>query len=300
MSPSAGRRFLPSLAVAAVLAALLALPSAGSAQDAVTTDAACLPGNPYPGDDAPTAEIADWMATGSIEAGLPGELPVMAALVESEMQNLPGGDSDSVGYFQMRTSIWNKGAYAGYPTNPPLQLQWFTDQATKVRDQRIAAGRPDPALDDRGWGDWIADVERPRQDLRGRYQLRLEEARTLIGDPCSVTDDDPPELTLKGRQEQRASHSVAVSVLCDEDCDAIAKGFLKMEGEDRLRLESARGDYSPGDEKLKLELPVPIDALKAARRTLRKGGAVKAKLRVAVTDEAGNQVVGKRAVGLTS
>jgi hypothetical protein len=31
------------------------------------------------------------------------------------------------------------------------------------------------------WGDWIADVERPAEEYRGRYQLRLDEARQLLG-----------------------------------------------------------------------------------------------------------------------
>jgi hypothetical protein len=30
------------------------------------------------------------------------------------------------------------------------------------------------------WGDWIADVERPAEQYRGRYQLRLDEARSLL------------------------------------------------------------------------------------------------------------------------
>ena len=38
------------------------------------------------------------------------------------MRNLTGGDRDSVGLFQMRTSVWNAGEYAGYPTKPELQL----------------------------------------------------------------------------------------------------------------------------------------------------------------------------------
>ena len=37
----------------------------------------------------------------------------MAGLVESGLQNLDGGDADSVGFFQMRVGIWNKGDYAG-------------------------------------------------------------------------------------------------------------------------------------------------------------------------------------------
>jgi hypothetical protein len=125
----------------------------------------------YPGDDAPREEIAAWMAGEAQRRGLPPELPVMAALVESGLQNLPGGDADSVGFFQMRASIWNSGPYAGYADRPELQLDWFLDHAKEV------GGRVgDPS----GYGEWIADVERPAEQYRGRYQERLEEARQLL------------------------------------------------------------------------------------------------------------------------
>jgi len=136
----------------------------------------------YPGDDAPRLEIARWMARTALKAGLPPELPVMAALVESGLTNLPYGDADSAGFFQMRVSIWNTGPYAGFPDEPELQLKWFIDQALLVMRQRLAAGISLEQLlgDPQGWGDWIADVEQPAEADRGRYQLRLEDARSLI------------------------------------------------------------------------------------------------------------------------
>jgi cell wall-associated NlpC family hydrolase len=135
-------------------------------------------GGAYPGDSAPPAETAAWMGSEAQKRGLPPELPVMAALVESSMHNLDRGDADSLGYFQMRSSVWNQGAYAGYAGKAELQLKWFLDQADAVKRQRMAAGRPvdDPS----GYGEWIADVERPRAEYRGRYQLRLDEARELL------------------------------------------------------------------------------------------------------------------------
>jgi len=118
------------------------------------------------------------MAGQAEKRGLPPELPVMAALVESGLRNLPGGDADSIGFFQMRASFWNSGEYAGYPTQPRLQLEWFLDHAEQVRDQRLAHGL---SIRDPGhYGDWIADVERPAEQYRGRYQLRLEDARELL------------------------------------------------------------------------------------------------------------------------
>jgi hypothetical protein len=136
----------------------------------------------YPGDDAPKALIAQWMATYAVKAGLPAELPVMAALEESGLRNLPFGDQDSVGYFQMRVSIWDFGPYAGFPTNPQLQLNWFVDHAQLVRSARLAAGLP---LDEAAYGAWIADVINPPEEFRGRFQLRLDEARNLICPACT-------------------------------------------------------------------------------------------------------------------
>jgi hypothetical protein len=104
----------------------------------------------------------------------------MAALVESGVRNLDFGDADSVGFFQMRLSIWNQGRYAGYPDNPGLQAKWFIDNALDVKRRRIAAGDAGFGKDPSGWGEWIADVERPAEQYRGRYQLRLAEAQRLL------------------------------------------------------------------------------------------------------------------------
>jgi hypothetical protein len=104
----------------------------------------------------------------------------MAALVESGVRNLGHGDADSVGFFQMRTGIWNQGAYAGYPDQPELQARWFIDHALAVKRARIAAGERSFGRDPSTWGEWIADVERPAEQYRGRYQLRLAEARRLL------------------------------------------------------------------------------------------------------------------------
>ncbi len=105
----------------------------------------------------------------------------MASLVESGVKNLNFGDRDSVGFFQMRTEIWNKGEYAGYPDHPELQAKWFIDHAARRQEaaHRRAATRTS-ARTRRKWGEWIADVERPAEQFRGRYQLRLDEARELL------------------------------------------------------------------------------------------------------------------------
>jgi hypothetical protein len=135
----------------------------------------------YPGDNAPKEQIAAWMAARAQAAGIPPELPVMAALVESRLSNIDFGDADSIGFFQMRTSIWDQGEYAGYGQDPEKQIKWFIDHAVHEKEKRIADGYTNFLTDESKWGDWVADVERPAEQYRGRYQERLAEARALLG-----------------------------------------------------------------------------------------------------------------------
>jgi hypothetical protein len=147
----------------------------------------CTSPVPYPGDDATREAIAQWMALGARARRVPGELPVMAALVASGLKNLSGGDRDEAGYFGMRIGIWNAGKYAGFADHPDLQLIWFIDQALAVWASRVAAGNLTFGNDPQRWGEWVADTLRPAEQYRGRYQLRLDEARNLIGASCTGT-----------------------------------------------------------------------------------------------------------------
>ena len=134
----------------------------------------------YPGDNAPPQEIAAWMGRQAHKAGLPAELPIMAALTESGLKNDNYGDRDSLGFFQMRTSIWNQGEYEGFPDHPELQLKWFIDHALAVRQERIAQGDTSYGQDKSKWGDWVADVEQPAAEYRGRYATHLDQADQLL------------------------------------------------------------------------------------------------------------------------
>jgi hypothetical protein len=155
--------------------------------------AGCVYPTAYPGDDAAKSAIAAWMAGAASDAGLPGELPVMAALVDTGLRNLPQGERTTAGYFQMRVDIWDNGDYAGFPDHPTLQRQWFIDHALAVRQQRVAAGYTDYGADPSTWGEWVADVQRPAEQYRGRYQLRLDDARSLIASGCAAPDREPSE-----------------------------------------------------------------------------------------------------------
>jgi cell wall-associated NlpC family hydrolase len=130
----------------------------------------------YPGDNADQTLIAAWMARKAQEAGLPPELPVMAALTESHLRNLDYGDASSVGYFQMLSdwNHWDGGKYSGFANKPELQMQWFIDHAVAYKDRY--QGKHGAY-----WmGQWAADVERPRQDLRGRYAEHYNEALHML------------------------------------------------------------------------------------------------------------------------
>ena len=151
----------------------------------------------YPGDNASKAQLAAWMGREAEKRGLPKQLPVMAALVESGVKNLNYGDADSVGFFQMRVGIWNQGAYKGFPEKPELQVKWFLDQAEAVKKQRIARGQS--VTDPKQFGEWIADVERPAAQYRGRYAMRLGEANGLLANagsapPAAASRSPPPRL----------------------------------------------------------------------------------------------------------
>jgi hypothetical protein len=164
---------------------------AGSGDPGGTTTVAganaCTSPVAYPGEGATRAAVAQWMAHGARARRIPGELPVMAALEASGLTNRSGGDRDDAGYFGMRLGIWNTGKYAGYPTNPGLQLTWFVDQALAIWAKRVGAGDLTYGNDPQRWGEWVADVEVPPEQSRGRYQLRLDEARGRIGASCSGT-----------------------------------------------------------------------------------------------------------------
>ena len=133
---------------------------------------------PIPATTRPRSQIAAWMAREAEKRGLPGRLPVMAALVESNLTNVDFGDADSLGYFQMRVSIW-ESRYPGFADDPEKQIDWFLDTGRR-RSRPSASPAANRSTDPGQFGEWIADIERPAEQFRGRYQLRLDEADTLL------------------------------------------------------------------------------------------------------------------------
>jgi hypothetical protein len=294
--------------------------TAGPSASAATTS--CVYTGGYPGDTAPKTQIAAWMAAGALNAALPGELPVMGALVESGLTNLSFGDADAVGYFQMRLGIWNQGAYAGYATNPELQLKWFIDQAIAVNAQRIAAGLPAYGSDPNLWGEWDADVLRPAAQYRGRYQLRLIEASDLVAAGCATSSGTTPappnptpgspgagtergatapilDIKAKRIQDPLDGGAIVVEASCPaEACSVRARGTLSLPGASKIyRIKSAARQL-PRAGKAKLKLRLTARVRRALARALERRKRIRAKVSVTARDVAGSSTVARRVITL--
>lgn len=245
----------------------------------------------YPGDSAEKPRIARWMARGAADRGLPHELPVMAGLTESGLQNLRG--SSFAGYFGMSRAL-NTGEYRGFPRDPDLQMRWFTDTAMLVRQRRVAEGRPDPADDPASYGSWIADVERPARQYRSRYQTHLTEARDLVAGKCnapSADDTAAPRLRVQIESAQRplSAGGITLSARCpDHDC---LMGAMVEIG-DSVRRAAAREPASGGYTQLVVKVP------RSARRDLRAGHTVRARVTAIAADRAANTTSRARLVTL--
>jgi hypothetical protein len=278
------------VAGALLCVAVLAVPSSALAQGGATAPDFAEPCPAlYPGDDAAKERLARWMARAAAERGLPHELPVMAAIAESGLRNLRGEDYH--GFFGMHESL-NAGEYRGFPRNPQLQVNWFLDSASAVRQRRVAEARPDPAKDERAFGTWIADVERPAPQNRSGYQPHLGEARELIAGKCAApaSDDTTPPRFLSriaARQHPLAAGGIVVSVSCpDHDCLAGAAASSAGRTRRAAAMAPARRGYTV------LSVAVPRES----RRALRAGRSVRAEVTVCAADAAANVSTRRRSV----
>jgi len=101
-----------------------------------------------------------------------GALPAYAAAValaaadtESGLRNLPGGDRDSAGLFQIRAGLHG----ADVATDPVKSTLWFLDALVRVPDWRTI-----PLTE------VAADVERPALAYRGRYAAAQALATAVV------------------------------------------------------------------------------------------------------------------------
>jgi Putative Flp pilus-assembly TadE/G-like len=94
------------------------------------------------------------------------------AIVESGIHNLDYGDQDSHGVFQQQ---WTQGWGSLADTmHPPTATRMFLEAAVKV-------ARDNPGL---SAGQIAAIVQKPREDLRGRYEEVKSQAQALIARAC--------------------------------------------------------------------------------------------------------------------
>ena len=203
----------------------------------------------------------------------------------------------------MSREIFGTGPYAGFPDRPELQIEWFTETAVDVRERRLATGRPDPAPTTATWGQWIADVERPAEQYRSRYQLHLEEARALLGSGCTGSPaaaasrrrlrSEPLGGTQQGLKPQGpGGGDLPERLRRDRD------GQPPVPGDGRARWTSRRRRHRIGGRQGQaLARGAPTRA-KAARRALRRGERVRARIDVTATDAAGVTETARRNVQL--
>jgi hypothetical protein len=281
--------------VVALIAAVLAVTGSGNARaqgGALAPDFTEPCPALYPGDLAGRERIARWMARGAAERGLPHELPIMAGIAESGLRNMKG--SDYHGFFGMHESL-DAGDHRGFPENPALQLRWFLDTAALVRQRRVAEGRPDPAADETAFGIWIADVERPAPENRALYQRHLAEARRLVAGKCAAPasgDTTPPRLRarISARQRPLTAGGIAVRVRCpDDDCLAGATATIGARTLSATATEPGERGYTT----------VTVAVPRAARREIRAGRSVHARVTAIAADTAANTATKSRSVLLS-
>lgn len=287
---------------ALAIAAFLAM--GGAVWSAPAQAATCGQVVPYPGDAASSESFANWMANAAWAKKVPAELPIMAGLVESGLKNLNYGDADSLGFFQMRTSVWNNGQYKGYATHPELQLKWFFDQAASVRANYIANKKADPAASESTYGVWIADLESPAAQYRYKYQLRLGEAKKLIKATCpdleGVNVDAPvSNLTIKHKQHPGRSGAIAVRVSCPEvTCVATGSAVFRLPGRKSVVRLASDTYMIPGKGHVTMKLRIPHSIRKRIRSALTGGATTTARLRISVAGTNGAATVRVRKIAL--
>jgi hypothetical protein len=115
------------------------------------------------------------MARQAEKAGLPGELPVMAGLVESGLENKQGYyDVNGMAYGFFSIHPGNYGMSATQARDPVAQLRWFIQQALEHKAEFAGKG---PGA----YGAWCQAVE--VSAYPDRYQGQLAAARGLVGGP---------------------------------------------------------------------------------------------------------------------
>jgi len=112
--------------------------------------------------------------------------------------------------------------------------------------------------------------------------------------PCKLA----PELSFKVKKAKRAAKkgAIVIPIACDEDCDAYARGFIKVKGRRkkvRARPDSARVQVGTRN---RLRLDLTKKQGRKVRRALKRGRKAWAKIVVSATGGGGGTDVEKRKV----
>ena len=149
----------------------------GAAVDAAAVAAAAP--DAYPGDSAPREQIAAWMAGQAREA---------RAAAAAAADGLAGRVGDEEPQLRRRrlasgSSRCASGSGTRAPTPATPRSPSCRSSGSSIRPRRSSASgspRASRSTDPNQFGEWIADVERPAAQYRGRYQTKLEEANGLL------------------------------------------------------------------------------------------------------------------------
>jgi hypothetical protein len=134
--------------------------------------------------------------------------------------------------------------------------------------------------------------------IAGEVDLLTDGAVTPCPEPKPPKDVTPPRLTVarKYRQHLSPHRSLYVDVRCDERCAVAVGARIDVPGrDDPFRAAQAIPSLA-GGKRASLRLMLTPKAGRAARRALRKGKQVVAKLRIVARDAAGNQTTKSRRV----
>ena len=150
-----------------------AAPAADVAAGAVDVSAVS---DAYPGDDATKEQLAAWMARRR-EARPPARAAPSWPRSSNRGEEPQLRRRRPVGFFQMRVGTGTRATTPATPTTPKSRS---SGSSTRPSRQEATHRRGQSVTDPKQFGEWIADVERPAEQYRGRYQLRLDEANGLL------------------------------------------------------------------------------------------------------------------------
>jgi hypothetical protein len=110
-------------------------------------------------------------------------------------------------------------------------------------------------------------------------------------------DSTPPKGKLSGKKTQKVGASVSTSVRCSEVCKAKVTGTVNV-GRKHFGLKAAKRSLA-ASKSVQLKLGVPKKARSAAASALKHHGHANAKLKIVLTDAAGNHTTLRRTIKLT-